>query len=157
MKGVNVAAFMEGPVMILLSTCGKDRRAHIACGSGARFDRDRGRIEVLFSSAQWRDVAENAAPERPIAVTFTRPSDYRTYQVKGRIDEVAPAQDADAARGRAYVESMTAEMARLGISPSQLSHTLVATGLARIRFRPTDLFVQTPGPDAGARIDIERL
>ncbi|WP_378944616.1 hypothetical protein [Mesorhizobium sp. ANAO-SY3R2] len=152
MIGADVAAFIDGPVMILVSTRNDEGRAFIARGTGARFDRATGCIDVLVNSGLWPEVAGHAVPEARIAVTVVRPGDYRAYQVKGRICEVAAASGAEQARGRAYVERMFDVMGDLGVNRVQLSHTLTDWDLVRFSFTPTDLFVQTPGPGAGARL-----
>jgi hypothetical protein len=153
MKGLDVAAFLESPVMILVSTRNSAQRAFIARGSGARFDRRRGHIDVLLCRSQWSDVAGNAARGAPIAVTVVRPSDYRAFQVKGVIEEVVAASEEEHRRATAYVGRMLEVMAELGVTKVQLSHTLTDKDLVRISFLPTDLFVQTPGPQAGQRLE----
>lgn len=153
MIGANVAAFLESPVMILVSTRGSGCRANIARGSGARFDRRKGHIDVLLCRSQWSDVVGNAARGDPIAVTFARPVDYRAFQAKGVIQEIASASEEEQLRATAYVACMLEMMAELGVTKVQLSHTLTDKDLVRISFLPTDLFAQTPGPDAGQRLE----
>lgn len=152
MIGSDVAAFVNRPVMIILATCDTAGRAMIARGSGALFNARTGSIDVLLNQAQWPNVSENARKDRPIAVTCVRPADYLAYQIKGWIQEVVPASEEEQRRARAYVRRMLDLMAGLGVSELQLSQTLTDRNLIRIRFRPTDLFVQTPGPGAGARL-----
>lgn len=153
MIGADVAAFLEGPVMILVSTSDSAHRASIARGSGVRFDRRHGHIDVLLCQSQWSDVAGNAVRGAPIAVTVVRPSDYRAFQVKGVIEAVASASEEEQQRAAAYVARMLEIMAELGVTKAQLSHTLTDKDLVRIRFLPADLFAQTPGPDAGQRLE----
>jgi hypothetical protein len=152
--GLDVAAFLESPVMILVSTRNGARRAFIARGSGVRFDRRRGHIDVLLCRSQWSDVASNAVRGAPIALTVVRPSDYRAFQVKGIVEEVASASEEEQQRATAYVARMLEVMAELGVTKVQLSHTLTDKDLVRISFLPTDLFAQTPGPDAGQRVQL---
>jgi hypothetical protein len=148
-----VAALLEGQVMIVVSTCDSTARAHIGRGSGATFVRALGHIDLFISRTQWPDVARNAIPGAPIAATFVRPDDYRAIQVKGLIREAVPGDAADQQRASRYLADMLARMTDLGVSRLQLSHTLTDRDILRIRFAPTELFSQTPGPGAGARID----
>ncbi|PSJ63130.1 hypothetical protein [Pseudaminobacter soli (ex Li et al. 2025)] len=152
MISADVAAFVESPVMILVSTRDSAHRAFIARGSGIRFDRRHGHLDVLLCRGQWSDVAGNAVRGAPIAVTVVRPSDYRAFQVKGVIQEVASPSEEEQQRATAYVARMLEIMAELGVTKVQLSHTLTDKDLVRISFQPTDLFAQTPGPDAGQRV-----
>ncbi|MDH4746452.1 hypothetical protein OMP43_20710 [Sphingomonas sp. CBMAI 2297] len=152
MIGTDIAAFLEGPVMILLSTCDGADRAGIARGSSIRFDRRNGHIHVLFSGSQWPDVGGNVATGARIAVTVVRPSDYRAFQIKGIIGSAAPASGEEQQRATAYVARMLEVMAELGVTTRQLSHTLTDRDLVRVSFLPTDLYAQTPGPGAGQRL-----
>lgn len=152
MIGADVAAFIEGPLMILASTRDSAGRAYIARGSGVRFDRTPGCFDVLVNASLWPEVTAHAVKGEPIAVTLVRPNDYRAYQIKGWINEVAAASEDEQAQGTAYIERMFAVMGELGVNRVQLSHTLTDRDLVRISFVPTDLFVQTPGPGAGARL-----
>jgi len=117
MIDTDVAALLEGPVMILLSTRDSAHRAGIARGSGVRFDRRNGQIHVLLYRSQWTDVADNALAGAPIAVTAVRPSDYPAFQIKGVIKSVAPASAEEQQRATAYVTRMLDVMAN-SASPS---------------------------------------
>lgn len=150
----DVAGFIEGLVMGLVTTRNSANRAFIARASGARYLSATGLIEVLLSAVQWSDVARNAHAGAPIATTFVRPNDYCAYQIKGWIEDVSPASSDDIARAERYVERMLEQMSDLGVTRIQLSHTLTASELMRISFRPTDLFLQTPGPRAGQRLEL---
>lgn len=152
MIGANVAAFLESPVMIMVSTRNSAHRAFIGRGSSARFDRQTGNIDVLLCRSQWPDVASNAARGLPVAVTFARPSDYRAFQVKGQIQDVAPADEEEQRRAAGYVARMLEVLGELSVTRLQLSHALTDKDLIRISFLPTDLFAQTPGPGAGQRL-----
>lgn len=153
MVEADVADLVESSVMMVVSTRDDSARAHIARGSGATFLRERSHIDLLLSQTQWPDVARHAVPGAPIAATFVRPSDYRAVQIKGRIHEVAQGDATDQERATRYLAKMLAVMNGLGVSTLQLSHTLTDRDILRIRFAPTELFTQTPGPGAGARID----
>ncbi|TPM90941.1 hypothetical protein [Mesorhizobium sp. B2-1-3A] len=143
---------LAGPVMILVSTRNAAFRPAIGRGTGAAHVASLGCIDVLVSRTQWPEVVENAALGAPVAVTMVRPHDYRAFQVKGSILAVSPADDADRARAQNYISEMLVVMEALGVTPHQLSHTLVDSDLLRIRFQPTDVFSQSPGPGAGERL-----
>ncbi|WP_137863208.1 MULTISPECIES: hypothetical protein [unclassified Sphingomonas] len=152
MIGTDIAAFLEGPTMILLSTRDDAHRAFIARGSGIRLDRRNGHIHVLLCQGQWPDVGKHAVAGAPMAVTVVRPSDYRAFQIKGAIKSVALASEEERQRATAYVARMLEVMGELGVTKAQLAHTLTDKDLVRISFLPTDLFAQTPGPGAGQRL-----
>jgi hypothetical protein len=147
-----LADFISGPVMMVVSTRDQRFRATIGRGTGALYDEATGLIDLFVCRAQWPDVVENAAPGGKIAATFVRPTDYLCYQIKGVIEDITPATEAEAARGQLYVERMLTLMEALEVRRAQLSHSLCARDLMRIGFHPSDVFLQSPGPHAGERL-----
>ncbi len=144
-----LANFISGPVMMVTSTRDKRFRATIGRGTGAMYDEATGLIDIFVCRAQWPDVIENAVPGGKIAATFVRPTDYLCYQIKGVIEDITPATEAEAARGQLYVERMLALMEALEVRRAQF---LCARDLMRIGFHPSDVFLQSPGPHAGERL-----
>jgi hypothetical protein len=147
----DVAGFLSGQVMIVVATRDSALRTYIGRGCSARFVEASGQIEILVSASQWTDAVRHARPGSPIAATFVQPDNYKAFQVKGRIADCVPASAEEQARAVRYVEAMLEILRDLGVSQLQLSSTLVAHDLARISYWPTDVFTQTPGPEAGRR------
>lgn len=148
----DVAAFISGHVMMIAATRDAAMRPHIGRGCGADFDPDVGDLTLLASSTQWPDFYANVAGGAPIAMTVCQPDTYKCLQIKGQISCVHAATAGQKARARHYLDSMLAVMAGLGVSRLQLSTVLSDADLVAIRFWPVDLFIQTPGPDAGERM-----
>lgn len=151
MLAAEVAAFIEGQVMMLVATRDAGHRPMIGRGSGARHDRATGLVHVLVSQSQWPLAVAEALPGRPIATTFVQPDNYRSFQIKGVITDSGPADGTAAAWGRHYVQAQLSLMHRLGVTRLQLSSTLSDRDLWHIALTPTDIFEQTPGPGAGRR------
>lgn len=138
--------------MILIATRNDAHRPMIGRSTGARFDAESGQISLLVSASQWPDAVTHARPGTPISATFVKPDNYKAYQIKGPITDARAADAIEQARGRQYVADMLSEMGALGVSRLQLSSTLSDRDLVRITFIPRDLFIQTPGPEAGRRL-----
>lgn len=148
----DVAAFISDNVMMIAATRDDAMRAHIGRGCGAYFDPEVGDVALLASSTQWPDFYANARSGAPIALTVCRPDNYKSLQIKGQIAGVTLATDDQAERAQRYIDGMLAVMAPLGISRLQLSTVFSNADLVAIRFWPADLFIQTPGPEAGERL-----
>ena len=148
----DVAAFLSGNVMMIAATRDAALRPHVGRGCGAYFDPDVGDLTLLASATQWPDFHANAKSGAPIAMTVCQPDNYKCLQVKGQIIGVAAATAEQSARARRYIDTMLSIMAGLGVSRLQLSTVLSNADLVAIRFWPVDLFIQTPGPDAGERM-----
>jgi hypothetical protein len=109
-------------------------------------------IEVLLSRAQWTDLAAGLQPGALGALTLCRPHDYKSYQIKGRVESLSPADGADHDLAEAYVDRLCATFDGLGIRPPQIAPWLAVKDLVRVRMRLQDIFHQTPGPGAGERV-----
>ena len=147
-----IARLITSPTMIIVATADRNNKASIGRVTGALFDRVSTQVSLLVSARQWSHVFVDLEPGSPIAATFVVPKSYQTVQIKGRVEAILPATPQDNATALAYRASMQEVMADTGVSIAQLSHTMALEDLRRISFLPTDVFNQTPGPQAGTRL-----
>lgn len=147
-----LAAFMQGPVMIVAATRGATLRPAIGRGVGLRLSQDRAVLDVLVSRTQWPDIASGQSAGAAWALTVSDPADYRTFQIKGRLTEVADAGPEALALADRYIAGMTRVLVELGVQPDQARCWFSAEGLVRVRLIPISVFWQTPGARAGAAL-----
>ncbi|MBL6455786.1 hypothetical protein JMJ55_10660 [Belnapia sp. T6] len=143
-----LAAFLESPVMIILGT-GSAGVPEIGRGLGASVEGGGDALYVMVSAWQWPETVANARANGRIAATFARPADYVTYQVKGRVDLIAPPTPALHACAMHYAARIAEALAELGLSPEHTAPWRSDRDLAALRIRPAQVFVQTPGSRAG--------
>ncbi|PWR24780.1 hypothetical protein [Zavarzinia aquatilis] len=148
-----IAEFVEGAVMTILASRDQGFHPAIGRGVGTRRAADGHLLDTMVSRAQWPDLIANLAPGAPLAVTFVAPDDYRTFQIKGVIEAVTPASDGDRAFTHAYHRDIHRVLTALGVTEGQIGFWLTDADLWCLRYRPTDVFVQTPGPRAGTRLE----
>src|SRR3984957_1834372 len=148
---VALAAFLESPVMIIVGSCDDGLLPQIARAAGAIVDGAKGRVDLIVSSWQWPQTIANVRRNGRLAVTFARPSDYVSYQVKGRAT-VIPAAAAHRACAARYVEAMTATLGGSGLDARVTAPWLVNREPAALRLAAEMIFVQTPGDKAGQRL-----
>lgn len=151
-----LAAFIEGQVMIIASSRNRLMRAAIARLVGTRRLAGSGLLDGFVSRAQWPGLPEDLAAGGPLAVTFCRPQDYLTYQLKGQVKDIAPASDEEAGFARGYIARMSAALQRLGVPARQCAAWFCDADLIRIRYEPVAVFLQTPGPAAGSPLGERR-
>ena len=144
-----LAAFLESPVMIILGT-GAEGVPEIGRGLGASVDEGGEALHVMVSAWQWPETVANARANGRIAATFARPADYVAYQVKGRVDLIAPPTPALHACAMRYAASIAEALAELGQPPDRTAPWRSERDLMALRIRPEQVFVQTPGPRAGS-------
>lgn len=151
MINAELAAFIEGPVMIVFGAADAAGRPVIGRATGARCA-DSGQIDLLVSRARWGAVTDDLRVGAQVAVTFSRPADYRTFQIKGVVTALAPPGPSDIAVATRYIEAVTGSLLDLGVLQTQVDHWLSSDDLITLRLRPGAVFAQTPGPGAGAQL-----
>lgn len=146
------ARFMESAVMIILGACDDALRPQIGRAAGAIVDRATGAVDLVVSGWQWPEIIANVGRNGRLAATFARPSDYVSYQVKGRA-AVMPASAAHRACAARYVAAMKAILVGNGLDASVTEPWLVMREPAALRLTAEMIFVQTPGDKAGRRLE----
>lgn len=151
-----LAAFLEGPVMIILAVSDRMDRPTIARAVGARFDAETQSISILVSRKQWPILTGALRPDGQIAVTFCRAHDYTTYQVKGRVSRIVEPGEAEHDLAARYVRITGETLGALGVGQLLIDQWVPPDDIVRLDFMPATVFVQTPGPDAGRALETAR-
>jgi hypothetical protein len=87
-----------------------------------------------------------------VAITATKPTTYRSMQVKGRIVGVWEATEADLARAQAQRDAFATDVVPLGIDPARGVRFIREEALFAAAIAVEELYDQTPGPAAGTRL-----
>lgn len=152
-----LAAFMQGPVMIVAATRDAALRPTVCRLSGLIAAAGQDRFHGLVSASLWPQALANLQPGWPVAVTFAHPADYRAFQVKGSVIAVTPATPADKARAERYVADTYETLSKLGSSPRQIASWLTIENLHSIAITASAAYRQTPGPGAGLALELARV
>ncbi|HXV64492.1 MAG TPA: hypothetical protein VEK15_27590 [Vicinamibacteria bacterium] len=146
--------FIQGGVSIIASSSGRQNQPTIVRAVGCLVSDNRRQVTVLTPGS---DPFTDAVREtRTIAVAFTQPSTHQTIQLKGNDAEINPGRNDDARLMERYVRAFVAEVCPLGYS-EELIRAMVwcdPDNVSRITFHPTAAFLQTPGPRAGAPLNV---
>lgn len=146
--------FLEGGNSILIGTRDSLRMPHVARAVGIKVSSDRTKLTLFLPEGPAARSLRNLELVPLIAITASEPPTHRTVQVKGNVLALrAPTSDE-----RAWVESY----------PERFANVVAYAGLARatvmrlntwparaIDIEVTDLFDQSPGPKAGAALDVQ--
>lgn len=152
--GPEHAALMRRRVSIIAATRDAQQRPHLMRALGCRLAPDRRELTLFLSSGSCAELLADLRENGRIAVVFCEPSTDRSLQLKGEGVCIEPPAPGDAALVEHYVECFADEIATLGFD-----RVLVKTmfhhapqELVTVRFVPNEAYEQTPGPQAGARI-----
>ena len=146
--------FIHGPVFMSLGTRDERLRPVHTFVAGALVNQDRETITCFVLQSRAEKIRANLENNGQIALTLAHPS-HECYQLKGRYVSVRPAEAKDVAIQEIYRTKLLACMLQYGY-PEQLAKPLMlgfqykpAVG---ITFRIEEIFLQTPGPEAGKKI-----
>ena len=143
-----VASFLVSGLSLNVATASRDLEPNGTRAFAAVVEPDRLHVVVFVHAvaapALLRDLAENPR----LALTFARPADHRTAQVKGTFLGSRPATADDRAEVERQTEGFLRSLEGIGIARAAMGgwNPWPATAL---RFRVEEIFEQTPGPGAG--------
>lgn len=146
--------FLEGPVSVLVGTRDSRLVPEITRAWGPRVSEDRQRVSLCVPLATSRKTLDNVEANGEIAVTFSLPTNYRTFQLKGRRATVAEPDSADLAVVERHRDAFATVNEMMGLPRQQVetfwqAEIETSSVLVKIRFAPEQVFDQTPGPGAG--------
>ncbi len=152
--GDDLKAFLEGPVSVLVGTRDSRLVPEITRAWGPRVSEDRRRVSLCVPLATSRKTLDNLEANGQIAVTFSLPTNYRTFQLKGRHVTAAEPDSTDLAFVERHRDAFAAVNEPLGQPRHQVeafwrAEIETSAVLVRILFLPEQVFDQTPGPGAG--------
>lgn len=148
------AAFIQGPVSIVAATAGPDAANHIGKAYGCRVDDDGRSITLILSALQTGALLADLRDNHRLAVAFCRPTTAQTLQIKSVDARVVALGRDDYCTLANHTDMMVAEITRIGF-PESLVRPLFSCATAdavAVRFTPSAVFDQTPGPNAGAQV-----
>lgn len=152
--GDELKTFLEGPVSVLVGTRDSRLVPEITRAWGPRVSEDRQRVSLCVPFATSRKTLDNLEANGEIAVTFSLPTNYRTFQLKGRHATAAEPDDTDLEAAERHRDAFAAVNAPLG-QPRQIVEAFwraeveTSAVLVRILFVPEQVFDQTPWAGAG--------
>jgi hypothetical protein len=145
------AAFIQGGVSIVASSCTPDRVPTLTRVFGCRVTPSLQKVTIFISASQAEALMNAIHSTGAIAAIFTQPSTHISVQLKGTDAAVGPARPTDAQLSTRYIDAFVADVVPLGYS-EDLIRALVTSDpsdLVCITFSPAAAFLQTPGPRAG--------
>lgn len=139
---------LQGGLSLLVASCGRDGRPACTRGVGLRIWPDRQHVTLFLAIATAKPVSEQLLVRPSIAFVISRPSDYRTVQMKGTVVAQRDAAESDRALVSEYVRAFADQVDDLGV-PRQIGLRIAHWPCLALDVRVSEIFVQTPGPGAG--------
>lgn len=148
------AAFIQGRISITAASRDARRLPSVARAAACRVDRGAGQITLLLATRQCGQLLADIAATGAIAVVFSEPSTHRTLQFKGNDARACAVEAGDEALVAAHRQAFVDEIVPLGYTRelALTVHSVPQGELSAVTFTVAEIFEQTPGPRAGARV-----
>ncbi len=147
-----VVDFIESGVSILVGTRDAGLRPACTRAMGAAMDAARAVLTIYLPEPTAARALANLRDNAQIAVTFSRPMTHRSLQIKGICTGVRPSTDADRLVQERYRAGYAEQLQVVGVRRAVSSRLAYWPSVA-VDVAIGDVFVQTPGPGAGRRLD----
>jgi hypothetical protein len=144
-----LAAFLESGVAILVGTRDARLVPDATRAIGARVGKGGAELTVFLPDVISGPALANLRDNGRVAVAFSRAADHRTFQVKGQAVEVRPATAEERAVVDRFRCAWASALSEVGLPP-RITLRMAHWPAHAVRVRVERIFVQTPGPGAGA-------
>lgn len=143
--------FVTSGVSILVGTSDEHARPHATRAVGVKVHESRDALTVFLADAPAARAIANLRATGRIALTFTRPVDHRSIQVKGAVTGMRAATDEERATVTAHLSAWGEHVELVGL-PRALAARVTDWPATAIDVRLEAIFNRTPGPSAGERL-----
>lgn len=148
------AEFITGVTSVSIATRDAQLLPSVGKALGCTVSADRRWLTLAIDAQRSAQVVADIAAGSPIAVVFSLPATHRTVQVKGERGTLSAATPTQQVRARLHFDAIIEHLVDLGYGEAALRalFSYEPEALLALRFAPTAVFAQTPGPRAGERI-----
>ncbi|MBO9579272.1 MAG: pyridoxamine 5'-phosphate oxidase family protein [Sphingobium sp.] len=140
--------FLKRPLMSIIAAVDEEGRPAPARAIGFHVLEDQETIDVIFSGWQWPRLEPSIRATGKLAVTFVSPCDYVTYQVKGAAS-MRETDTCDLAQAERFMADATGALENLGVPSAIIAPWLTPREARVARLVVSEIYIQTPGPQAG--------
>jgi hypothetical protein len=148
-----LAEFVEGGLSMLIGTRDAALRPHVVRAVGAFVCPGRETVTTYLNKALAERTLANLQDNGRVALTFSRPYDHRTLQIKGQMIELRDGTEEDRIKQERWLAGFVEHLYIIGLPRSLVRQVKIFPSVA-LTLRIDGIFEQTPGPGAGRRIDV---
>ena len=147
--------FIESGVSMLVATRDAALRPEVQRAVGAVVSADRASLTVYLTRGVSDRTLANLENNGQIALSSSRPYDHRGIQIKGRMLSIRDSTEADRVPQERYLAGFVENVYIVGLPRSVMRQLRIYPSVA-VTMSIENVFVQTPGPGAGRRLETGR-
>ena len=148
MLSEEVASFLTSGLSLNVATASRELEPNGTRAFAAVVEPDLAHVVVFVHASVAPSLVRDLAENPRIALTFGRPIDHRTCQIKGTFVGSREATADDVEEVARQAEGFARSLETIGISRDLMAGWSPWPAVA-LRFRATESYEQTPGPGAG--------
>jgi hypothetical protein len=148
----SIAELARDGAAVVVATRDSELRPCIARAWGIEILDGDGAMRLCIEAPSPSRTRDNLRPGAEIATTLSRPTTYRSAQVKGVVAELREPLAADLAVADEHHAAFVAEAQRVGMTASRAGRAFDRGALLSVSVTVHELYDQTPGPAAGGRL-----
>ena len=149
--GPELARLVEGGIAIVVATRDDDMRPQITRAWGASVAEDGTELTLCVTASEGSRALDNLRANGAIALTFCRPTTYRTVQAKGVVTDLRQPGERELARRDEHLVDFLDETDQVGLE-RRVARRVAAGEVVAVTVAVRELYEQTPGPGAGTRL-----
>jgi hypothetical protein len=138
--------------LIIIGTCDRALVPATSRGFGVRLNAERTAMDVLVTRWPSPQTRTNIELTGRVAVTFTDPETYVSYQIKGKGASCLEVNPDDLGLADAYCKAIGSRLIAIGAPANVVGLIYMAKNIFRVTCTIESLFLQTPGKDAGRKL-----
>lgn len=147
-----LSSLLDGPSIMHLATRNAALEPLSVMAFGLQAALDASEVTVFMPANMAADTLANLRDNGQMALTLVRPSDHSSIQLKGTWLGERRTDESDRAFLARYRDALEEELNLVGV-PRSIWSRLVWWPCVALRMQLRDVFVQTPGPGAGRRLE----
>jgi hypothetical protein len=146
----DVLSFLRGGKSLVIGTRDQDLLAESGRAVGIRASaEDRQHVSLFLPQPGGERTLANLRANGRIAIGLSHPPDHRSLQLKGRVVTLTEASEDDLVFVRAYIGELSQVLDVVGL-PARVVARVNYQPCLRADVRVEEIYLQTPGPDAGS-------
>jgi hypothetical protein len=146
-----VTELIAGGVATIVASRDERLRPSIARGWAVTVSASRTEVTLCVEAPAGSRMRDNLQSNGAIAVTCSRPTTYRTVQLKGLVTMIADPSAKQLTAVDRHAQAFSSEAEQVGLGPGS-GFRLLDRELVSVSFKVAEVYDQTPGPSAGARM-----
>jgi hypothetical protein len=151
----HIARFLDRATFAIAGTRDSELVPHVHRVSGWRITPDRKYVDCFIAPEFSRHLLSSLEDNGEISVTASEVPSHETYQFKGKFVDCRDVGSEELEIYHAYRDRAARRILELFDFPDPAVRAYVPVPTLIVRFEVRDIFDQTPGPDAGRRVDVE--